>query len=189
MEVNENMLKISLNIVMLFAIIGIVIIAVVDLVKGDTGNIALVVVSGILGFLTHEAVKNGSTSALGNLLPLSPAADQPAVSDSVDAADITQDNSTSTTDSGSASIVNTAAAATVNPQDVVNQAIQAIQNNPALLQDVISLIGTVENDPNLLQQIVNLLNQAQGNPAIITEGIAAVKALIPAANASAPNGA
>ena len=98
----------------------------------------------------------------------------------------------STTGNGDAAVINPVAQAVAAPAagDLINQAIQAIQNNPALLQNVVAVINTVENNPTLLTQVSTLLNTANGDLNQISNGIARIQALIPNTSVNtAPAGA
>jgi hypothetical protein len=187
-----EMIKFENNTVQVIGIGGIAAIGIVALITGNS-NIGLVVVSGIIGYLTAPAVGKAAP-VLAAALPITPVVDETLVTDGdtsndnvvvpdADSSVITDPTIGSTT--ADASPIQTLP---IYSHDVINTAINLIQNNPTVLQDVIGLIGTVSGDQNLLSQVQTVLNNSNGDLNLITSGIAAVKALIPNAN-TAPAGA
>ena len=76
------------------------------------------------------------------------------------------------------------AAATIQApaaQDIINQATAVVQNNPALLQDIVNVANTVKENPDLLTKLASVLSNApNGDQNIITQGIVEVKNLLTA---------
>jgi len=184
-------MKINENTILLIGIIGIVVIAVVAIATIKDGALALATgVIGVIGGFLYHPVKNQLTTPPtdpSNLGSISQAITQDPnqTSGNVQGADnITQDSTSADPVVAAATTV----APTINPDDLVNQAINVVQNNPALLQDIISIVGVVSGEQNLLGQVQNVLNNSNADINLITNGIAAVKSLIPNTN-TAPSGA
>jgi len=74
-----------------------------------------------------------------------------------------------------------AAATTPAAQDIINQATAVVQNNPALLQDIVNTVNSVTQNPELLTKVATALTSSNGDQNIITQGIAEVKNLLAAA--------
>ncbi len=172
-------------------------IAIVAISTIKDGALALATgVIGVIGGFLYHPVKNQLTaspsgpSALSTVQPTD--SDPTQTGEDVQSADNTIQDSPSidATQIDQVVAAATTVTSTINPSDVINQAIQLVQNDPALLQDIVNTIGVVSGDQNLLTQVQNLLNNSNGDLNLITQGIAAVKALIPQANTNtAPVGA
>jgi hypothetical protein len=74
-----------------------------------------------------------------------------------------------------------AAATTPAAQDIINQATAVVQNNPALLQDIVNTVNSVTQNPELLTKVATALTSSNGDQNLITQGIAEVKNLLAAA--------
>jgi hypothetical protein len=181
-----KMTKFENNTVQVIGIGGIAAIGIVALITGNS-NIGLVVVSGIIGYLTAPAVGKAAP-VLAAALPITPVVDETPVTDGdasddnvvvpdADSSVITDPTIGSTTGNGDAAQVQTPVV--INPNDVITQAINLVQNNPTLLNDIINVVGVVSGDQNLLGQVQTVLNNSNGDLKLITNGIAAVKNLIP----------
>ncbi len=72
----------------------------------------------------------------------------------------------------------TTPAPTVN--DVINKATTIVQNNPALLNDIVNVANTVTGNPDLLTKVASVLDAPNGDQNLITQGIAEVKNLLAA---------
>ena len=175
----KNKMKMELNMVLIIGIVVMGAIAIVSLIKGASNEIVVGAIAATAGLLTGPVVSkagainqtvdpNAPTSLGGNADP-----------DQTGAPNITVGSTTGNGDA--AAVINPVAQAVAAPAagDLINQAIQAIQNNPALLQNVVAVINTVENNPTLLTQVSNLLNTANGDLNQISIGIAQIQALIP----------
>ena len=182
-------MKMELNMVLIIGIVVMGAIAIISLIKGASNEIVVGAIAATAGLLTGPVVsKAGVTSrsidtpATGVVVATNTDPSQNVVAQTLDP----------TTENNDTAVINPVVQAVAAPAagDLINQAIQAIQNNPALLQNVVAVINTVENNPTLLTQVSTLLNTANGDLNQISNGIAQIQALIPNASVNtAPVGA
>ena len=187
----KNKMKMELNMVLIIGIVVMGAIAVVSLIKGASNEIVVGAIAATAGLLTGPVVSKAGAINQPDSAAVSGVA--VATSNDPDQTEGAPNMSVgSTTANGDAPVINPVVQAVAAPAagDLINQAIQAIQNNPALLQNVVAVINTVENNPTLLTQVSNLLNTANGDLNQISVGISQIQALIPNATANtAPVGA